>query len=84
MRIGVNMGSNIINTNNIKSVKSNCNKCSHYSKDRCYLYGYKPNKKMCKRYYIEKIIGGNRKKPKVSKSERIENYKKGLIDTTIL
>ena len=77
------MGSKIINTNNIKSVKSNCNKCFHYSKNRCDLYGYKPNKKTCKRYYIEKIIG-NRKKPKVSKPERIENYKKGLIDTTIL
>lgn len=80
------MNGTIINTNKIKSIKSDCHKCFHYSREICHIYGYKPNKKMCKRYSrpISGIGGtGKTKKVKISKAERNENYKQGLIDKTI-
>lgn len=84
MKTGISMGSGIVNTNKVKPIKCNCNKCIHSTNKQCDIYGYNPNKKMCKRYYRVNI--GNKKKSinKVSKAERMKSFKEGLIDKTIL
>lgn len=86
IKTGTSMGGSLINTNKVKSIKCNCNVCCHHSKDTCEIYGYKPSKNNCIRYSkrITTNMPGTRKAKKMTKSERIQSFKDGLIDKTIL
>lgn len=95
-KTGTSMGGSTENINSIKSVKSNCSTCFHRRKDKTskqfycdYYKSFSINKTKCIRYSerVTKVKDSTtkelaKKTKKMTKAERLESYKRGLVDTT--
>ncbi len=90
-KTGVSMRGTLENTKRPGLIKANCKKCIHRRKSKienksfyCNYYKiYSPNKSKCARFYeIPKSVSDKEKPKKMTRAERLNFYKKGLIDNT--